>query len=68
MKIAAYMDLLTSSRSARDEFRADAQAAMIKFGLSEQERAVIATRDAAKIRAEVAKVDPNRAKALHITF
>jgi hypothetical protein len=67
MSIAAYMDHLTADASAREEFRADPEGAMTRFGLTDQECAIVMTRDPVKIRAEVAKVDPKRGQ-LHITF
>jgi hypothetical protein len=66
MTIADYMDYLTANKSARDDFRADPQGAMTKAGLSATDRAIVATRDPAKIRAAVAKQDPKR--SVIITF
>ena len=68
LKIAAYMQHLTDDANARAEFHADPEGAMTKFGLNAQERAVVATRDPAKIRAAVAKVDPKRGPSVPITF
>jgi Aromatic-ring-opening dioxygenase LigAB, LigA subunit len=67
MTIAAYMAHLTSDKSARDEFHRDPEGAMTRFGLSAEDRAIVATRDPAKIRAAVAKVEPKRSQ-LPITF
>ena len=68
MKIAAYMAYLTRNKSARDEFQADPNAAMTKFGLSAEDQAIVATRDPDKIRAAVAKDSPKSAPSLQITF
>jgi Aromatic-ring-opening dioxygenase LigAB, LigA subunit len=67
MKIAAYMKHLTDDPNARAEFHRDAESAMKAFGLNDQERAIVASRDPAKIRAAVAKAAPAHGP-LVITF
>ncbi len=67
MKIAAYMKHLTDDPNARAEFHADPEGAMTRFGLSAEERAVVATKDHAKIQAAVAKAAPAHGP-LVITF
>jgi hypothetical protein len=68
MTIAAYMDHLTNSKQARDEFHADPAGAMTRFGLSAADQAIVMTRDPAKIRAAAAKEDATRDRAMQITF
>jgi hypothetical protein len=67
MTIAAYMQHLTDDTSARAAFHSDPEGAMTKFGLNAEERAIVATRDHAKIQAAVAKTAPAHGP-LVITF
>lgn len=66
--IAAYMDHLTASQQARDDFARDPVGAMTKFGLNAADQAVVSTRDPVKIRAAAAKEDAARDRVLSITF
>jgi hypothetical protein len=67
MKIAAYMKHLTDDANARAEFHRDPEGAMTRFGLNSEERAIVTTRDPAKIRAEVTRASPQHGP-LVITF
>jgi hypothetical protein len=67
-KIAEYMKLLTVNAEARAEFHSDPHGAMTRFGLSDEECTIVASKDPKKISAAVASVDPKGAEQLKITF
>ncbi len=68
MTIEAYMKHLTDDASALAAFQGDAVSAMTSFGLSAADQAIVLTSDATKIRAAVAKVDPEGARSMQITL
>jgi hypothetical protein len=67
-RIVDYMQLLTVDEQARADFHRDPDGAMTSFGLSLEERTIVASGDPARIRAAVAKSDSRAAKLLTITF
>ena len=67
-RIADYMAELAKDPAARKAFNDDPDKAMRDFGLTAEERAVVATRDPAKIREAVRKKDPKAVETLAIVL
>jgi hypothetical protein len=67
-RIAEYMALLARSERARKAHREDADKAMREFGLTDEQRAVIATKDPEAIKEAVRKEDPDAVQTLAIVF
>jgi hypothetical protein len=64
--IMEYMIVLAEDEDARARHKDDPEAAMLEFGLSEEEREIVASNDHERIRKEVAKHDPKVARTLAI--